>query len=569
MALLWRYRRCLPGVVVVCLSLGCGTTTPPPGRSTGNNLALTPAEDRRAQALAHYATAVSLAMTENATLALPEYRQAFDLDPANSALALWLAEMYRSRRDMTNALAVLDLATQANPTSGEPWVARGLTYRSNDDTTNAIASFQQALKLDPAHFGAVRALTEVYLFANDTNNVVALLDHSFRQKATDVNYWITLGDVHLLVIRQLPSLAPRLDRTRARQCYERALALTPNNPDLLARLGDAYMDENNFKAAADAYAKLIEIRPNIPQLRERLAAIYLKTEQRDKAIALYKELMKRDPLRFEFYNVLGELHEDAKKPAAALDYFEQSLKLNPDQSEVYLAVAELQRRLKQDAAVAQTLAAWKKKFPTDWRIPYFSTFYHNEKKDYAKALAAFADAETLAREAPQEVTLSAQFYFAYGAAYERTGDLDKAALLFGKSIAANPKLANAYNYLGYMWADKGTNLTEALANIQKAVELEPDNGAYQDSLGWVKYKLGKPAEALPALLRAIELLEKDTQREPEDRLEDAVVYDHLAEVQLKLGQTAAAIQTWKRALAIDPGNKDIAAKLQQHSASSP
>lgn len=563
MTLLWPYRRWLPGVLVVCLSLGCRTTTPRP--ATGDRSALTPTEDRYAQALAHYAHALSLSATDSPSAALAEYRTAFDLDPTNSTLALWLAEMYRSRRDMTNAFAVLDAATAANPRSPEPWVARGLTYRGNEDATNAVVAFKHALQIEPTNPSALRALTETYLALHETNNVVTLLDQSFRQKSNSVNFWIMLGDLHANVVRQFPSLAPRIDRSRARQCYERALVLAPNDPDLLTRLGDSYLNANDFKSAADAYAKLMELRPNLPQLRERLAAVYLKTEESDKAITLYKELIKRDPLRFEYYNIVGELQEGANHPDDALNYYEQSLKLNPDQSELYLAIAELQRRLKHTDALLSTIATWKKKFPTDWRIPYFASFLATEKKDYAQALVAFADAETLAREAPQEVTLSPQFYFGYGAAYERAGDIAKAAVQFQKAIAANPKFANAYNYLGYMWADKGIHLPEALQHIQKALTLEPDNGAFLDSLGWVHYKLGQPAEALPALLRAIELLEKDTKREPEDKVEDAVVYDHLAEVQWKLGKTAEALATWKRALAINPANKDIAAKLQQHS----
>jgi tetratricopeptide (TPR) repeat protein len=553
-------------VAGACLCLACATAPKQTGAPTGTPLALTPDEDQRARALAHYATAVSYATRDNPAEAITQYRAAFDLDPGNSALALWLAEVYRSRQDPTNALAVLDAAIRAAPQAADPWVAKGLNYRATEDIPASIAAFRQALKLEPTHTGAIRALSESYLSIGDTNNLVATLDQAFRQKSTTANYWTALGDLHAFILRQSPSLAARLDRARSRQAYERAASYAPRDPEVLARLGDACMDANDFPAAAEAYGKLIEIRPNIPHLRERLAAIYLKTNQGEKAIALYKELIKREPSRFELYNILGELEEDAKRFDAALSYFEQSLTLNPDQAEVYLAVVELQRRLKRPEAVQTTLATWKKKFPADWRIPYVTTFIAVEKKDYAAALAAFEEALKLAREAPDEAKLGPQFYFAYGAAYERSGDLDNAAVQFRKALELDPNFASAHNYLGYMWADKGIHLTEALTHIEKAVALDPDNGAYLDSLGWVKFKLGHVEEALPLLERAIQLLEKDTNRTPEDRLEDAVVYDHLAEVQFRLGRVADAIQTWKRALAIDPNNQDIAAKLQQHSA---
>jgi len=62
------------------------------------------------------------------------------------------------------------------------------------------------------------------------------------------------------------------------------------------------------------------------------------------------------------------------------------------------------------------------------------------------------------------------------------------------------------------------------------------------------------------------LLDKESDREPEDRQEDAVVYDHLADVLLALNHPAEAVVQWQRALKLDPNNKSIVAKLAAHPA---
>ena len=564
------YQRGRVAALALLVSLTCACHTPSggSGHAPVANLNLTAAEEQRANALAHYGTAIALWQSQGVEAALPEYRMAFNLDPGNATLALWLAEIYRSRRDMTNALVVLDRAIAVSPKSGEPWVAKGLTYRANDDATNAVTAFLQALKLEPTHNGAVRALAETYLVLNNTNQLVVLLDQSFRQTCIEAQYWTMLGDLYGHVVRQKPSLAAHLDRNRSRLCYAKALAISPQDPDILARVRDACMDANDYAGAADAYARLIEVRPNIPKLRERLAEVYLLTGQKDKAITLYKELIKRAPGRFEFYNALGELYEDLHQPETALNYYEQSLLLNPEQPDGYLIISQVQMQLKRTDAASHTLDAWKKKFPVDWRVAYFRALLSTDEKNYTNSITAFAEAEALARETPS-AKLTAQFYFNYGAAAERLGDTEKATALFRKSIALNPEFANAYNYLGYMWADKDTNLTEALTFIQKAVELTPDNGAYLDSLGWVLYKLNRPADALSHLRQATEVLEKEAledKLDKKDRQADAVVYDHLAEVLWKLGKNTEAIAAWKRALELDPGNQSINDKLQRHSA---
>jgi tetratricopeptide (TPR) repeat protein len=299
-------------VAAVILSLGCGTTAPRTGPAPppASSEALTPSEDRRAQALAHYGAALSIAAEQGMTEALPEYLQSYELDPQNLSLALWLGQIYRDRHDATNSLAILDKAIKAIPKSGEPWVAKGITYQTIDDLSQALVCFQHALKVEPTHYGAIRALVDTYLTENDTNSVIAQLEYAVRQRSDDADYWVAIGDLYNRILRQYPSWSSRLDRARSRQCYEKALAIAPRDPDILARVGDSYMDADNFKAAADAYARLMEVRPNLPQLRERLAALYLKTDQKEKAFSLYKELIKRDPLRYEFYNDLGELYEE-------------------------------------------------------------------------------------------------------------------------------------------------------------------------------------------------------------------------------------------------------------------
>jgi predicted Zn-dependent protease len=100
-----------------------------------------------------------------------------------------------------------------------------------------------------------------------------------------------------------------------------------------------------------------------------------------------------------------------------------------------------------------------------------------------------------------------------------------------------PDDAGANNDLGFLWADQNQHLHRALKMIQLAVAAEPDNYAYQDSLGWVLFRLGRNAEAVEQLKKAAG--EKDV---------DGEVLDHLAQVYAAMGQTDDAKTTWKEAV---------------------
>ena len=101
----------------------------------------------------------------------------------------------------------------------------------------------------------------------------------------------------------------------------------------------------------------------------------------------------------------------------------------------------------------------------------------------------------------------------------------------------------ALNYLGYMWAEKGENLDEALAMVQRALELEPDSAAYIDSLGWIYFRQGDYRQALEQLDRAARLLPRD-----------GTVQEHLGDVQRALGNVGEARTAYERALALGDDN---------------
>jgi len=135
--------------------------------------------------------------------------------------------------------------------------------------------------------------------------------------------------------------------------------------------------------------------------------------------------------------------------------------------------------------------------------------------------------------------------FLLGSAYERSGQRDKAVEEFRRVLKVEPDFHAALNYLGYTFAEQGVNLEEALKLVSRAVTLDPDNGAYVDSLGWTYYRLGRTEQARGTLERAARL-------EPED----ATLQEHLGDVYVALGQMERARQAYQRALELEGDNRE-------------
>jgi tetratricopeptide (TPR) repeat protein len=148
----------------------------------------------------------------------------------------------------------------------------------------------------------------------------------------------------------------------------------------------------------------------------------------------------------------------------------------------------------------------------------------------AKALDA---AEKLSKSDEEKESV----WFMRGAMYERMNKLEPAEAEFRKVLKADAENAGAMNYLGYMLADRNVRLPEALDLITKALDKDPGNGAYLDSLGWVYYKLGRLPEAEENVRRAIQ----KTPRDP-------TVHDHLADILMKESKVSEAVAQWQTSL---------------------
>jgi tetratricopeptide (TPR) repeat protein len=371
-------------------------------------------------------------------------------------------------------------------------------------------------------------------------------------------------------VKEQGTVNPLVGFARALDCYEKAAKLAPEDDKILNRLADLYIFNKLYDKAVPIYLKILELRPNSVNVREKLALSYVAQDDKKKAISQIEEIVKKEPLKFKYYIMLGELYLDAsrgekdEKPregqeterqkllGKALDKFQQAVVLNPNEVEPQLNIAYIYLLLKKPDQSIAALDKAKEKFPTNPKVFYFYGLSYSDAKQYDKAMRAFADAIAMVDDSTEGL-LDSTFYFYYGAACERAGNIETAAEQFRKSIEMNPENAEAYNYLGYMWADKGIKLNEALDYIRKAIEFEPDNGAYVDSLGWVYFKLGKYDDALKELRRAATLM-----KDP-----DPEVYNHIAEVYMRMGKKKDAIEHWQKAIAVDPENKDIAAKLKQ------
>jgi tetratricopeptide (TPR) repeat protein len=205
------------------------------------------------------------------------------------------------------------------------------------------------------------------------------------------------------------------------------------------------------------------------------------------------------------------------------------------------------------ADALQTLDRARDKFSRNSRnfvLEYFTAMAYTRSKDFTNAITHFNAAEIIG-QANDPKKLTESFYFQFASACERKGDIAQAEKYFEKCLQVAPNFAEAQNYLGYMWAERGENLDRARDLIGRALKAEPKNAAYLDSMAWVLFKMRQPKEALEFILDAI-------KNSPE---EDATVYDHLGDIYSALNQPDKAREGWQKSLSLE-NNETVRKKLE-------
>jgi tetratricopeptide (TPR) repeat protein len=533
------------------------------------DLALRPQGAHKADAIAHFVE--GLAFEENGELerALEAYRKVLNVDPGQSELASRVAGLLIQQDDFPQAIDVLKDAIKTNPNNAEPYQQLAFIYtRYLKKSDQAIDYANRAISLNPGDVEGYQRLVEIELAAGQQRKALEVLDRALKVRSSDPNFWLRLGKLHVAILFKSDSQPKPDELKKTNDIFKKAAENAGDDPGILKDVADYYAASQQLKEAIPLYLRVLELQPDDANAREKLATGFVLTNQRDKAVEMLEQIIKEHPEKYQPYDLLAQvLDEEARSLQRAKQFdeakmkfakvaanYEQSLLINPNHAGTYVRLAELLLGpLKDSDRAVKLLTEARRRFPGAAEIVYYLAIAQREAKQSQQAVATFEEALHEAQIEEDDDFVNAKFYFNYGAAAEQAGLYDKADDLLRKSIALDPDTsAEACNYLGYMWADHNMNLDEAELMIRRALQGEPGNASYLDSLGWVEYRKGKFDRALSDLLRAAKALER----------EDPVVFEHIGDTYLKLHRSRDALEAWQKALALDPKNKNLADKIQ-------
>lgn len=495
------------------------------------------------------------------------------VDPRSLLLFLyaWNTELAGRNED---ALAGYEAAIKIDPRSPALWAHKGSAEARLGRAQEAERSLRKAAELDPAYAPAHRWLAPI--LANEGKNDEAIaewqaaIQHSTEPSAPALELARFLERQHRYgeaaeVLRPLaadgePEVGNELADAllaagKPDEAEHTLLSLVERHPDdreARLRLVRFYVATKNWKQASETQRALVKLMPGDVDALKTQALIDREMGKTEDAIRVLRGVVEQSPKDAEARSWLGDMLEQTGHGKEAVEQFQAIADADPsDPKAVWqLALAEARTGGTEQALATARSALAKKENEQSGTLHTLLGLLLVDAKRYPEALPELSRAAEL--EPKNEMA-----HFEWGVALDRTGDFPKAAEQFYKVLELNPKHAEAANYLGFSLADRGEKLDEALRLVQIAVSLEPDNGAYVDSLGWVHYRQGRFEEARKELEHAVALMSgKDGKGAG-----DPVVHEHLGDIYGRLGQRELARREYRSALKLDPGNVALQKKL--------
>ena len=440
--------------------------------------------------------------------------------------SLLLAEAYQQAGRHDDALRTLEEAVGSTRPTYRMLARLGELYEQARRWRDAAEAYGGAVALNPRSAGVRRRLAAAWLEAGEAARAREVLEGVIEMRPRDEASYHMLAEVELSLAnfdaaesaaRRLIELEPDglrgpyvlsqvFERRHEYQrvvetlspLLERARTMSPQRllAEMLDQLGRAYQWLENAEGATRVYEDAVSLMPSSPGFQARLAQAYVDADRYDDAVRLLARARGASPSNLTLAIIEADLHGRRGEVERGENLLLEMLAENRDVTRAHLAVA---------------------------------SFY----REHDRLREALLVLESAQQQFPEETSI----LFLLGAILEQSDRFADAERAFRRVLDRDPEHAQALNYLGYMLADQGERLDESVALIARAVETDPHNGSYLDSLGWAYFKLDRLDLAEPPLRAAGDQLQRNS-----------VVQDHLGDLLNRLERYAEAIAAWRRAL---------------------
>lgn len=571
------------GVLIALSVSACATVKntaqkPAEKRIDQATLAALQPKPNEARAMRHFVSGGLYQAKDQFSQAIIEYQDALRYMPNEAAIHFSIAKCYQRLGKLEQAIQHAQKAITLD--SSNKWYDQLLAqiFFEAEQYNDAAAATERFLKKAPNDVNALYMLAASYTAAEKPEKAIAVYDRILQ---------VAGADIEALYKKLLLQLQLKRE-DEATLTLLQMIVIDPNNDELYYMLAEIYLKSGRYEEALATYDEIIEKHPNEPRayagyseiyVRQRdwkrfeamlekmfqhttctkeermgLAEAYLSRAAKDTLYLKPAELVltkvqKLYPKEWQPYWFLGIIQMEQRNLNGAIENFKQMTTLRPDVIAGWenLGIAYLQKS-DNEQAIAIFKKAMKRQAQPSFRLQMLLGIALSQANRDSEAIEYLENALKSSEQAsgPERV----QVYSTLGIAYDRIGKPVESQRNYEEALKLDPENALVLNNLAYSLSERDQQLERCLEMAKIAVEKEPNNGAYLDTMGWIYFKLGNYEEARIWIEKALSA-----------GRESPAVLEHLGDVYHKLGKREKALEYWQRALQLNGSSISLREKV--------
>lgn len=342
----------------------------------------------------------------------------------------------------------------------------------------------------------------------------------------------------------------------ALKIYNQGLEVIPNDPNILNELAQYYHNNHQIEKAKKLYQEIIQNRRfELSEKRNILNKFRRLVEFNSELYGFTKSIMmlaaEQHPYDPSINLIIADFTYDSKDYKESTRYYQRVIDSKPNDYNAWIQLVTSFYNISEYEKMSKKSSEALEFFPTQPSFYLYSGIARIQLEQYDVAVEILEEGNDLLLSTDKQ--LKAQFMSSLGDAYHAVGKHEESDSYFELSLELNPENHFVLNNYAYYLSERNIQLEKAKKMSEKSNALNPDEASFQDTYGWILYKLGDYEKALNWLKKS----------ELNGGNNSAIINEHIGDVYEKLGQRERALKYWKLASHIGGGSDQLLNKLKQ------
>ncbi len=470
--------------------------------------------------------------------ALLEINNALKLSPDNNEYKTLKANIYYGTGKVDIAAGIYEEILSKEPENIFVLYSLARSYQELKNQDKAVIIYEQ--------------LTDIYGF--DADVLKRMFDIYFSKQnyekcAETLSYMLKIDPYNSSLMFDLASMYTKLGREDdAKGIFERLASLNPTDKQIQAEIVKIYFKKNEIEKGFEEFARVIGKNNLTFNEKSQLGELYFNMISQDPKTAdvveyIFKYLNQSNPDNWIPYYYLGQLDILNKKNDDAADKFVRGAVYADTSADAYVQIGYALFTLEKYELAKPVLENGLTRASDDFRINYTYALVLQRTGNLPLSIKYYEKAAELN---PSELSIISSLALAYNSnkQYRESNEA------YEKALKIDPDNALILNNYAYNLSTRGENLNKALDMVRKAVNKEPGNSSYLDTMGWIYYMMKDYKSAKEYIERAVSV-----------NGSNAVILEHLGDIHYALKDSQKALYFWKKALEINRNNTQLEEKI--------